>query len=126
MDCIDSPAEAMAEAHACTPVHPEELVTYTVELVVPSSVKRGIPFIATVDVRSGEPGRSVTIMLEQKRGVGVFWPPQSAVTLSDEGGMASASFTLMLEGPTTAVLIATAYDRVGTYFNPDGAALAVS
>jgi hypothetical protein len=97
----------------------------TVELMTPASVKRDAPFVVTVDVRSCRPGQSITVTVEQRRGAEPFWPPQSVATLAGESGVASASFTLALKGPATAVLLATAYDRVGTYFNPDGAAIGV-
>lgn len=96
-----------------------------VDLMTPGSVKRRVPFVVTVDVRLAKPGQSVTVMLEQRRGAGAFWPAQSVTAAVGQSGVASASFTVVLEGPGTAVLLAMAYDRVGTYFSPDGAAVDV-
>ncbi|KYF49982.1 hypothetical protein BE08_11115 [Sorangium cellulosum] len=92
----------------------------TLEIVVPASVPRGAPFIATVEVCGANPGHSVMITLEQKRGTRPLWPMQSCVGPVDERGHASVSFSMVLSGPGNAVLLATGSDRAGTFFSPDG------
>lgn len=94
--------------------------TASLELVVPTSVEPRTPFIITVAARCAPPGQSITMVVEQRRGPKPFWPTQSKVEVAGEGGVAYASFSVMLSGPGHAVFVATAYDRAGTYFNPDG------
>jgi hypothetical protein len=65
------------------------------------------------------------MLLEQRRGVRPFWPAQSVVGVVSESGVACASFKIVLTTPGNAVLLATAYDRCGTYFMPDGASVDV-
>jgi hypothetical protein len=100
-------------------------VLASVDLMVPACVSRGTPFVVTIEVRRARPGQSVTMLLEQRRGARPFGPAQSAVGLVSEGGVACASFKIVLTALGNAVLLATAYDRCGTYFVPDGASVDV-
>ncbi|MCC6552528.1 MAG: hypothetical protein IT372_05825 [Polyangiaceae bacterium] len=97
----------------------------TVHLIANASVHRGIPFVITVELRGAPPGQSVTMVVEQKRGAIPFWPTQHSAALVNDGGFAAASFRFALSGPGEAVLIATAYDRASTCFEPDAAVIHV-
>jgi len=96
-----------------------------VDLMVPPSAKRDTPFIVTVDVRSCKPGQRVHVRLEQRRGIAPFCPAQRITTVVEEGGVASASFAVALQGPGTAVLLAVARDDAGACFDPDASAVLV-
>ncbi len=92
---------------------------------MPATVSSGQIFVITVKVRCALPGQSVTMVVEQMRGSMPFWPPQSKTDTVNEEGEACVSFSWALVGHGSAVLVATAYDRYGTYFTPDGAAIEV-
>jgi hypothetical protein len=97
----------------------------TIDLITPASVMAATSFVASVEVKNARPGAGITVELEQRRGPAPRWPAQSALTMAGPNGAASASFSISFASAGDAVLVATAYDRSGTYFSPDAESVEV-
>jgi hypothetical protein len=91
----------------------------SLDLITPARVQRGTPLVATVDVRGALPGAEITVRLEQKRGPEPRVAPQEKRASAGPAGTASASFSIALAASGAAVLLATASDRDGAFFQPD-------
>src|SRR5262245_27880380 len=75
------------------------VTTGRIELIAPTTVSKGAPFVVTVDVHAVPPGQSITVVIEQKRGTSPLCPPQTTVGAAGPGGVVSVSFTMGLAGP---------------------------
>lgn len=90
-----------------------------VDLVLRTPVKSGENILAQVTVTGAKPGGSVTVALEQTRGVAPLYGPAVVVVTADATGKANADFKVALQGPASAVLLASAYDSFGPHYEPD-------
>ncbi len=98
-----------------------------VETKAPSSVERSkpIPGGVTVTVTGAKAGADVQITLEQTHGKTPFWGPETKTKRADSTGTARETFTVALEGKTTATLVGTADDG-STAFTPGPATVEVT
>lgn len=91
----------------------------TLDLITPARVQKGAPLVASVDVRDARPGSEITVRLAHRRGPEPRFPTQEKRASAGPAGTASASFSVSLASGGTAVLLATASDDKGTFFEPD-------
>jgi hypothetical protein len=91
----------------------------TVEIIVAPLQHAAVPFDAVVVVTGAPPGTRVSATLEQKSGLPPLWGPETQEQVAHASGSLSFPFTVTLNGPAQATLVATVKDRKGTFYPSD-------
>ena len=90
-----------------------------VDLQVPSSVMVNTQAKVTAAITGGRAGSIVTVEIVQKRGMTPIAETQHATARMSSSGTGSVSFDLVFLARGRATLIASAYDKANTFFDPD-------
>lgn len=90
-----------------------------IEIITSARVRRGDPFVASVDVRGAHPGAEISVRIEHRRGPAPRSPAQQKAAQAGPAGTASVSFLVAIPSAGYALLLATASEPGGAPFHPD-------
>lgn len=103
----------------------QEIMSGKLDLRAPYAVRIDQDVVLDVSIEGARAGSLVTVEVQQQKGTAPQAPTQAQVVRAHADGTCSASFTFKFAAKGTVTLLATAYDKVGTYFDPNAESLEV-
>jgi hypothetical protein len=97
----------------------------TVRLDVDTHQHSSVPFDADVVVIGAPPGATVSATLSETRGRPPLFGPVTNTAVAGGSGQLTLTFSVLLQGPTLAVLLASVSDDQGTFYPSDAERLEV-